>query len=141
MQIYNTKSSRRGYSGYTADELTSRLSAVLEDKEISDQVQKDFEQAHPKTYTKPETLTQNEWDNLQKTNKFIANNPLSNLSNDRKFEVMKSEYQKALKEDAQARRQMTKIIEGRIQNQLRAMNINPNDYQYSIEYLKEGEDE
>lgn len=139
-QIYNTKPARRGYSGYTADELTSRLSAVLEDKEIGDQVQRDFEQAHPKSYSKPEAWTEKEYNNFQKTNKFIKDNPLSNLPNDRKFEVMQAEYKKALANDKKARAQATEVIENKIQSQLKSMGIEP-DYTYSIEYVREENEE
>jgi hypothetical protein len=143
MQIYNTKSNRQGYSGHTADELSDRLSKVLEDTAIGQQIQKEYEEKHPKTFSKPENWTQSEFDNYNKTNKFIEQNPLSNLSNDRKFEVMQSEYKKALIEDVRRRKELGEVIEQKTMNELKSMNLEPEQYVWSKEYekIEEGSEE
>ncbi|EKE05640.1 MAG: hypothetical protein ACD_19C00187G0028 [uncultured bacterium] len=136
MQIYETKTNRKGYSGHTADELTDRLSKVLEDTAIGQQIQKEYEEKHPKTFSKPENWTPAEFDNYQKTNKLISQNPLSGLKNDEKFEVMKAQYQIALIEDVRRRKELGEVIEQKTMNELRSINIEPNQYVWSKEYEK-----
>lgn len=143
MQIYNTQGNRKGYSGFTADQLASRLSEVMLEDSISKEIQKEVESRHPKTFTKPEGWIQSEFDNYKTTNKLIDQNPLSNLKNEDKFSVMQSEYKKALIEDVRKRKELGEIIEEKTQNELRAMNIDPSTYIYSKEYekIEEGQEE
>lgn len=50
MQIYNTKPARKGYSGFTADELTARLEKVSEEQETANKLQEEVIKKYPEQY-------------------------------------------------------------------------------------------
>lgn len=137
MQIYKTKPSRKGYSGFSADELTNRLNKVLVNEEAS-KGYGEFLNKNNTEEVKPESLTTQEWEDYQKTKMYERRNPLTGAKADDKFAIIQNEYKEALKIDQQNRKLRSEAIERQVVNHLKAMNIEP-DYTYSKEIIYEEE--
>lgn len=135
MQIFKTKKFNKGWNGFTADEMTSRLSKVLVNEEAS-QGYGEFLNKKNTDEIKPESLTSQEWEDYQKTKMYERRNPLSGAKADDKGLIIKKEIEEAEKEALLKRAQATEVIEGKIQNQLKSMGLEPEKYIYSIEIEK-----
>ena len=125
--IYPVKRFEKGWNGATPEDLAYRLAEVQLDVDAFKQAYGEFIQKHPLPVVKPESLTQT----------VMEKNPLTGVSPDQKGQVIFNEFQDAQKADAKNRKASAEVLENRVQNELRAIGISPEEYQYSIEYQKE----
>ncbi|OGM77846.1 hypothetical protein A2375_01980 [Candidatus Woesebacteria bacterium RIFOXYB1_FULL_31_120] len=135
--IYPVKRFEKGWNGATPEDLAYRLAEVQLDVDAFKQAYGEFIQKHPLPVVKPESLTQTEWENYLSTKEVMEKNPLTGVSPDQKGQVIFNEFQDAQKADAKNRKASAEVLENRVQNELRAIGISPEEYQYSIEYQKE----
>ena len=137
MHIYKTKSFDRGYSGFSEDDIAYRLNEISEFNQAVKEKYEEFSKKYPQPVTKPESLTQTEWENYLSTKEVMEKNPLTGVSPDQKGQVIFNEFQDAQKADAKNRKASAEVLENRTQNELRAIGINPDSYNYSTEYARE----
>ena len=134
--MIQTKSNRRGWSGFSAEELSARLENVLIEKSVADELK----EQHQPTYRQVTMPLASETPIARRVMTAIDNDPRTKATVEQKWDIMKQEHEARVKEDKKARVQASEIIEGKIQSQLRSMGIEPNSYEYSVEYerLTEG---
>lgn len=117
MQIYKVPK----ITGFTQDQLAQRIQNSLEHEQPF--------------YGKVIMPLKSEQEITERMMRASDNDP-RNTTPDLKGEVIRKEIEESEKQNLKARTQATEVIENRIQNQLRSMGIEPNSYQYSIEYEK-----
>ncbi|EKE05615.1 MAG: hypothetical protein ACD_19C00187G0003 [uncultured bacterium] len=132
-----TKSNRRGWSGFSAEELSARLEEALMTKSVADELKEKYQP----TYRPVEMPLASETPIARRVMTAIDNDPRTTATVEQKWDIMKSEHEAKIKEDKKARVQASEIIEGKIQSQLKSMNISPDSYIYSREFAREENEE
>lgn len=133
--MIQTKSNRRGWSGFSAEELSTRLENALLEKSVADELKEQYQPI----YRLVEMPLASETPIARRVMTAIDNDP-RNVSPDEKGAVLKAEYEKALKEDEASRVKANGVLENKIVSHLKSMNIDPT-YTYSIEYAREENEE